>query len=321
MKKVFKILLIIIISLFINVNASTNTYDRETLENYGVNKNWNIDKSNIDEVLNTYSVNASEKIYDFSDILNEKEERELKKLIDSFIKKYKTDVVILTDDIRYMSDYENENYASNFYDYNDFGMDYNNSGILLFRNTYSSDPYYNIYIFGDAQLYMSEDRTEATLNHIYDYIYGKNYYMGFSKFVNDLSLYYAEGIPKTMQDYEVNQNGYLSRKFIVPWFEVISTTVILTTIIMIVMINKNNMVRKERKAYQYIDKFKSRVTNRRDVFLSSSTRSYTMNGSLANGVNAGLGAAAKTISNRSTSGRTRIGSSGGVHRSGRGRHG
>ena len=48
------------------------------------------------------------------------------------------EIIILIDDLPYTSDSENEDYASDFYDYNDFGLDLdkNYSGVLLFRNTY-----------------------------------------------------------------------------------------------------------------------------------------------------------------------------------------
>ena len=40
MKKIVNLILLVLITLFstINVYASTNTYDRNTMENYGVNK-------------------------------------------------------------------------------------------------------------------------------------------------------------------------------------------------------------------------------------------------------------------------------------------
>lgn len=305
MKKIFKILILLVLCLGINVNATTNTYDRETLPNYGVNKNWKITENNKNNILNTYAVDASEKIYDFSNILTEDEEKELKETIDKFIKEYKTDVVILTDDLKYMTDMENENYASDFYDYNDFGMDYNNSGVLLFRNTYSNDPYYNIYMFGDAQLYLSQDRVEVILDNIYNHLHNKNYLKGFTKFVDDLELYYSEGIPKTMKDYEVDENGYLKKKYTVPWFQAIGISLVVTALIMFILIKKNKMVAKATKANQYINYNQSKITNKRDVFLSTSTQSYTIDSGDGGGSSIG------------SSG----GSSGGGHSSGSGRHG
>lgn len=306
MKKVLKVLLILVFCFCINVNAGTNTFDREELDNYGVNKHWKITDKNLKNVLNTYAVDASEKIYDFSNVLTEDEEKELKVLIDDFIQKYHTEIVILTDDLRYMYDYENKQFASDFFDYNDFGMDFNNSGVLLFRNTYKNDPYYNIYSFGDAQLYMSYDRVEATLDHIYDYLYNKNYIEGFTKYINDLSLYYSEGVPKTMKGYEVNEDGYLKKKYVIPWFQGIGISLVITALIMFILIKKNQMVSSPTKANQYMNNGASAINNRRDVFLSTVTRTYNINTS--------SGSSGTGFSSSS-------GSSGGGHSSGSGRHG
>lgn len=308
MKRILKILIVILFCLSINVHAGTDTYDREELKNYGVNKDWEITESNKSNILKTYAVNAAEKIYDFSDILTDDEEKTLKEQVDYFIKKYKTDVVIFIDDLKYTSDYENENYASDFYDYNDFGMDYNNSGIVLFRNTYSKNPYYNIYMFGDAQLYMSSERVEATLDNIYDYLHSKKYVQGFTKFVNDLSIYYSQGIPKEMQKYEVNENGYLVIKYTIPWFQSVGISLVITFIVMLVMIQKNQMVHSATKANEYLNRQTSNITNRRDVFLSTSTQVYNLNNTSSG-------------QSGSSSGASNTGSSGGGHSSGSGRHG
>lgn len=302
-KKLISIFTIFLFFLGISVNAGTNTYDREELPNYGVNKKWKITESNKQEILNTYAVNASEKIYDFSNILTDSEEKELKLKVDEFIKKYKTDVAIVIDDYAYSSDYENENFIANFYDYNDFGMDYNNSGIVLFRNTYSRDPYYNIYMFGDAQLYISKERADATLDNIYDYLHSKNYLEGFTKFIDDLTMYYRQGIPKEMSKYEVDEMGYLVRKYTIPWFTAIGLGIVITFIAMYILISKNKMIYEQTKANEYINKQSSSITNKRDVFLSSNTSSYVID------------------SGGSSGGGSFRGSSGGGHSSGSGRHG
>jgi hypothetical protein len=61
-------------------NAEVKTYDRNVLENYGVNKKWEINESNRHNVMNTHAVDASEKIYDFEDILSETDEYFLKQM-------------------------------------------------------------------------------------------------------------------------------------------------------------------------------------------------------------------------------------------------
>ena len=141
-----------------NCYASTNTFNRNELENYGVKKNWTIDEKNLDNVMRTPAVDASEKIYDFSELLTDEEEKELKNQIDSFIEKNNMDLVIVTTNFSYLVDSENEEYAADFYDYNDFGMNVkNNSGILLLRNSNSEKP--NLKNDKDSEDQKKGDRT------------------------------------------------------------------------------------------------------------------------------------------------------------------
>ena len=122
MKKIFYIILVITLLLAINVKASTNVKERTESNNYGVTKETDY-HSRLDSIMKTKYVNASEKIYDFSDILTDEEEQELKLLIDEYRNKTGFDLVIVTDYLPYTSDDENVAYAEDFYDYNDFKPD------------------------------------------------------------------------------------------------------------------------------------------------------------------------------------------------------
>ena len=216
MKK--KILLFFLISLFINiinVYALPTTYNREELENYGVKKDWTLDSNNMDNVLRTPKVDASVKIYDFSEVLTEEEINTLKDRIDSFIEKTKMDMVIVTYPLEYkiidnntcsneyladkkVAEY-NEEFASDFYDYNDFGMfNDNNDGIVLFRNT-AKDPcfnamFYDMYTFGSSQLYFSQSRYDNILDGIYDDLHEENYLQGFLNYIDKTEKYIEKGI-------------------------------------------------------------------------------------------------------------------------------
>ena len=162
MKKTKLLLLAFALLLFpLNVFASTNTQDRNTLSNLGVNKKWEITDNNRQNVLNSYKVDASEKIYDFAEILSEQDEEWLYDTIKDFIEKYKMDLVVLTDKFSYSYDKENEDYAVDFYDYNDFGIDFDKyNGIIIFVNMNESNRYFNFYMFGDAQLYFDNSRKQ-----------------------------------------------------------------------------------------------------------------------------------------------------------------
>lgn len=305
MKKKFKLIIFIILCLsFVNcVYASTTTYDRNSRDNYGVNKKWKINSGNKDNVLNTPLVDADEKIYDFSDILTDEEEKHLKNKIDEFIDKTGMDVVILTNNLPYSYDEENEDYAADFYDYNDFGIDFDNySGVILFRNTYSS-PYYGAYWFGDAQLYY-KTRTDSILDDIYYDIKNGNYRNGFDVFLNRLDTYYDDGIPYEMKNYYIDDMGYLKRKYVFPWMTAFLVAGIGTAIIMSILIKKNKMIRKAAEASNYLNKDSVKYSVKNDILVGSHTTHYTVSSSSGGG------------GGHSSS----SGSSGGGH-SGGGRHG
>lgn len=341
MKKIINYV-ILFVSLFfisITVKAYPITYDRTLSNNYGVNKKWQVNSYNESNVINTPYVDASEKIYDFSEILTEEEKDKLIEKINEFRTKYNTELIILTYDLSYISDYDNEKFASDFYDYNDFGIDFEKyNGILLFRNTYSADKYYDIYTFGDAQLYFDSSRYNEILDGIYNYLSNGFYYDGFSKFIDYINEFYEDGKPSSLKKYLVDDNGYLYqtdskginyyyddlndkyyyydennniKEYKKPYLETapifpsLIISLIITIIVIAIMIKKNFMVKKAYQASEYINN--ENYTVRRDDFITSHTSSYTIDTS--SGSSGGGGHSSHS------------GSSGGGHSSGGGRHG
>ena len=314
--------LLIIISLFligiVSVNAKIpETKNREELENLGVNKKWTITAENKDNVLKSKYVNVEDKIYDFSDVLTEEEYEKLKSAATEFKNHTNMEIVILIDNLPYSYDKMNEDYAADFYDYNDFGLDLDKySGVLLFRNTYENDPYYDIYTFGNAQLYFSKSRLDRTLDNIYDNLHDKNYYSGFSRYISEMRTYYDNGIPEEMKGYTVDDNGYLQAppveppKYHAPIGLAILIASVVSTIIIVIMVGKNKMVMKATQAEEYIDSKSINISNKEDTFISSHTTHYTTSSSSSSGGHSSGG------SFHSSSG-----SSGGGHSSGGGRHG
>lgn len=304
-----KVIIILFLLGTINCNASTKTFNREELENHGVRKEWKINENNLQNVLKTPAVDASEKIYDYSDLLTDEEEQQIKERIDSFIETTNMDMVIVTDSFTYSLDSENEDYAADFYDYNDFGMDFENtSGVLFFRNANPTDPYYDVYTFGNAQLYFNQTRYDIILDSIYTDIHEGRYKEGFDRFIDETEKYILSGKPKELENYYVDKEGYLQRypqTYHIPWLGTSVVSTIITAIIMLILIKKNKMVKKQYQAEQYLSKESINITNRKDIFIRSHTTSYTESSS------SGSGGGSSSHS----------GSSGGGHSSGGGRHG
>lgn len=278
MKKLIKSLFILIILLLAttNVFASTNTRDRKELDNLGVNKDIEINDNNRSIIMKTKSVDASEKIYDFSELLTEEEEKILKRRIDDFVEKNHMDLVILTDNFSYTEDDDNGFYAADFYDYNDFGMSFkHDSGIVFLRNTYEPNPFFNMYTFGDAILYFpNEKRIDKILDSIYDDIHLENYLKGLEDFIDKVEDSLQSGKPKESKNKSIDENGKIQTKYVVPWMICIGVASAITFIVMIILIKKNKMIVKARKAEAYLDKQSVQITNRKDIFISTHTSSY-----------------------------------------------
>lgn len=313
-RKILKLTLIIVtfISAYIllptTVNAEVTTYNREELKHYGVNKKWNINTNNKDNILKTYAVDSNQKIYDFSNVLTDEEEQKLTERMHNFTEKYKIDIVILTDNYQYTKDSQNTTFATDFYDYNDFGINYEKyDGVMLFRNTYEQNPYFDAYSFGNAQLYFYDTRLSNTLDYIYDDMHSEAYYSGFNKFIDKMEEYYNEG---KLTDYYVDESGFLQKQKTASYYlKMIGLSMIIalviTGIIIYTLIKKNKMVLKATKATVYMNKEKSKITNVQDNFITSNTTSYVISSDTTSG------------GGHSSSG----GSSGGGFSSGGGRHG
>lgn len=293
MKKIFNLIFVVLLTLTctINVYASTNTYDRNTLENYGVNKNVQDIDSKLSYIMNTKKVDATEKIYDFADILTDEEEQQLKTKIDQFIADNNMDMVIVTDTFAYSYDKKNEEYADDFYDYNDFGMDFDyNSGVLLLRNTNPGDPYYHMSTTGNAMLYLNDYRVNKILDDIYSDIRNGRYYEGFSKWITYTDNYIKSGYPSSASNYYLDDNGDLHKikpKYRLPIGMGLLTGFVVALTIVLVMVAKNKMVKKAHKAGEYLDQNSINITRREDTYLRSHTTSYTISSSSSGGHHGG----------------------------------
>jgi len=316
MKKFIKILLLLFLVTFsINVYAEDSTIKyndgsmRKDMENYGVNKKWNINEDNLDNVLRTPYVDSKEKIYDFAHILKDDEIKEMKELINQYIEHTGMDMVFVTVDMPYVRDDENEEYASDFYDYNDFGLnDDNYSGVILIRNAYSENRYFNIYTFGEAQLYFDYDRCENILDDIYYNFSNDMYLDGFKTFVSELTNYYDSG--PALDDYYVDENGIIHKdkgKFKPPYFMASLIGGIVSLIIVNGMKSRNKMVMASSNARDYCNESKTNYKVRIDNLINTFTTRHFISSS----------SSGSSSSHHSSS----IGSSGGGHGGGGGRHG
>lgn len=277
--------------------------ERESLDNYGVNKHWKITESNKSNVLNTPLVDASLKVYDFGEVLSDEDEKLIYDKLLELSNNINMDVLFLTVDLPYSYDKVNEDYAADFYDYNDFGIDKENySGVLLLRNTYSADPYFNVYTFGNAQLYFDYDRCEKMLDDIYPSFHSGDYVSGINTFTSDFNSFYRSGIAYSKKNYKVDKDGFLYKVYSTPFVLITIISSVITLIVCLILRGKNKMVKDKLDTSKYIGFNGVNLSVMVDNLVNSFVTSHTRESSYSSG------------------GSSR-GSSGGGHSSGGGRHG
>lgn len=271
MKKIKYLLILFAITFGISsVSASTITSSR-TDDDLGVNKKWTIDDSNIDNVKATLRVDAKEKVYDYANILTDEEETNLYNSISDYVSKSNMDMVVLTTDLAY-SEEQLETYATDFYDYNDFGLNFDlYSGVIIIINMNDYNRYYNIYTFGNAQLYYPYERCETILDDINMDMKNSNYYSALDSYVNETSSYYKSGIPDEYKNYYVDDMVSLKKNYTIPWLIAFLTAGIVTSITISILVSKNKMVKKASIASEYLNKESVNYTNRNDQFVTSHT--------------------------------------------------
>ena len=275
-----------------SIGIDTEGYERTEENNYGINKDKiKINDNNISEIRKTPYVDASKKIYDYADILSEEEESDLRSLIDGFVNETGLDFAFISVDFEYSRDDENDRYAYNFYDYNDFGL--NNEyygGIVLLRNKNEKDPYYTSYVFGEAQFYCGESRINELLDNLYPYFSNKNYKIGIENYLHQLKNYYDEGYDE--DKYYLDENGSLKENYSLPYLPSIISGGLVSLLSVLGLVKKNKMVKKASNADDYLVKSSVQYINKTDTFVSTITTHHRISsdsGSHGGGSHSGFG--------------------------------
>ena len=274
---------------FISVQASVNTYTR-TDSDYLVPDYIDVTGSNRDNVLSTPAVDATEKVYDFADLLTDSEEKKLYQQATKFIKKTDLDLAIVT-----VSDYTKprcdgdctRTYADDFYDYNEFGIGSRHSGVLFLVDMKTRTIYMTT--TGDAMDMYNDYRIEQIMDAIYQEFTNQNYYDGIAKFMTILENYDTIGVANSKDShYVISDDGSVVRD--IPWLFLIGGPLLITGIVMAIMISRNKLVRVATSSREYLDKETLQTSIVKDRFVhthTSKTPIYHSSGSSGGGGHSG----------------------------------
>lgn len=265
-----KKILLIFLSFFtlINVNAQVKTYER-TEEDLRLNKKIEITEYNKNTILNTPSVDANLKVYDFANILDNTNYYES---IHTFIKTYDMDMVIVTIDENNKSN--TRDFGMDFYDYNDFGMDFKNySGVLLVidldRVVNEGQRNVEIITTGKAMLMFDDERINSIIDVMIYNLRQENYIDAVHDFLNKTSYYASQGIPNSNKSFYIDDDGNYKQKFLIPYGYALCFAGIASLIIVSVAVSRNKMIKQVTHAREYLND--TNFIKREDKFINSHT--------------------------------------------------
>lgn len=252
---------------------------------------------NVYAEINVSQVDKTLKIYDFANLLTEQEENNLFGRAINFTTVYNLDLVFVTIDKNYTNA---QNYADDFYDYNNFGIGNTYDGLLVLIDMDTREFY--ISTTGQAILIYNDYRINSILDDMTYDIQNGNYYAALSTSMTSISNFAAKGIPQENSDSYIDDNGdyiYIEHKEY-PLLPFLIISIITSTIILIIYINKNKLVKKAYEASSYIEKDKRAIKNLGDIFLTTHTSRIRINTDSSSSFSSG----GSSSTHRSSSGRS-----------------
>lgn len=258
MKKIF-VLFISLFLLVLPVYASTNTYSRTTAD-LKVPKKIKYKSSMEHNVLLTPSVNANEKIYDFAELLTEEEEKQLYDKVKEFIANTNLDLAIVTINTNVKD--STQEYADDFYDYNDFSIDG-----LAFVIDMQNRIFY-ISTAGKAMLYYDDYRIEYILSALDQEMYNHEYFNACNTLISQLTEYYNHGFSDKSDKYVVI-GTQIYRK--TPYLLLSIIAVVSATIGTLILALRNKKIKLATNSNDYFDNKSFEITKDTKEFISSNT--------------------------------------------------
>ena len=254
MKKI--VLSLIIFLLPIVSFASTNTYPR-TEDDLRINSWITVTEENKDNILNTPSVNEEEKIYDFADLYTDEEEKNLYTAVYDYTQRRNLDLVIVTINDNFESTQE---YADDFYDYNNFGFGSERDGLLFLVDM--ENRYVYISATGGAMALYPDVECNMITEQVYTYFSDQHYYDGTYQMIKTLDTYYELSYNS---DNDIDEYAY--NKADVNYLYVFIFATVCTIIGIVILIKRNDLVKVATTSEEYYDKGSVGVHRIKDVVI------------------------------------------------------
>ena len=239
----------------INTLASTQTFERSE-ENLRVPSYIEVTDFNKELIFKTPSVDETEKVYDFADLLNEQEEKEIYNQINQFIEDTELDMAVVT--IKYNNKSSIEDYAADFYDYNFFQP----NGYLFVIDI--SNREFFLLTIGSANDYILYDRLDMILDYAVPNMKKAKYALVTKDIIKHVNQLVKMGVGDPDENLTIFF-GNVTKNYHILGITIFS--LIATFFTMAVLISKNKMVKQATSSRDYLDQKTVQIKNVSNLFL------------------------------------------------------
>jgi uncharacterized protein len=197
-------------------------------------------------------VDISLKVYDYANLFTESEEKKLYEEINSFIQQNNMDMAVVT-----ISDnpyYYARDYADDFYDYNEFGKNEKNDGVLFLIDMDTREMW--ISTTGAAINRLNDREIDRILDECYNQITNKKYFNCASEFIEYTGIY-------------IKSSG--SQMVFAPRFKKtqvyagVGGGVLVGIIYLLIGRSKHKLIQRQNQAHNYENKLK--LTTNSDILV------------------------------------------------------
>lgn len=210
-------------------------------------------------IKNIYAFDKTDKIYDYAQVLTEKEENKLKTQIDKYINKNKLDMVVVT--VKHYTHNNIENYMNEFYVKNDFGIESNIDGIIIAIDLKAKENNIGIKTFGLANDIYTLDKIKNIINEMNK---ENNYYDKLNKFIKYSNEYLKSNDDNDSTIYDVLTS--------INWLAITIISFVIPFILIVILLFKNKKLKKEENLNYYLKKDSIVINIKKEEFMTTNTK-------------------------------------------------
>ena len=242
-----------------NVNISGGKAQYALYPVWILNTTWK-DKKYI-FAMNGQTGKMTERLADFADLLDDGQEEELEAKLDQVSEDYGCDVVVVTEET--LDGAVPQDYADDFFDYNDYGMGEDKSGILFLITM--SERKWCISTHGEAIQIFTDAGQEYMTDNFGSYLSDGEYYEGFMKFADLCEEFIIQA--QSGEPYDVENLP----KETIPFYMIFLISLVIGFVIALivtgVMRSRMKTVRMKPDAADYMKDGSLHINRSRDIFL------------------------------------------------------